>query len=248
MSGFAKEDLSCDAFLGGRLHLLQPRHGYRAGVDPVLLAASVPAQSGQTVLELGCGVGAAILCLSARIDGLRLTGVEKQPDIAELARRNGGDRLEVITADLRDMPLDLRQRQFDHVIANPPYFDRATGNAASDQGRETAMGEATPLSIWLKVAAKRVAPKGYVTFIHHAERLGDLLVRDPYTAAITAVDQNLPRDLGFQLAAQGRDVDTRCPQVIGDGFNRGVGPIGQIPDGLINLFRGHLDFVLCRSL
>ncbi|MFO7806744.1 MAG: methyltransferase, partial [Paracoccaceae bacterium] len=69
--------LTQDAFLGGQLYLWQPRRGgYRAGVDPVLLAASVPAQAGETVLELGCGVGAAMLCLHARVKGLQLTGVE----------------------------------------------------------------------------------------------------------------------------------------------------------------------------
>ena len=50
-------DLTCDDFLGGRLSIWQPRDGYRAGVDPVLLAASVPARAGQSVLELGCGTG-----------------------------------------------------------------------------------------------------------------------------------------------------------------------------------------------
>ncbi|MEY2961347.1 MAG: hypothetical protein RLZ60_1177, partial [Pseudomonadota bacterium] len=56
-------DLSCDNFLNGKVRVWQPINGYRAGVDPVLLAAAVPAKSGQTVLELGCGVGTASLCL-----------------------------------------------------------------------------------------------------------------------------------------------------------------------------------------
>ncbi|MBL4768768.1 MAG: methyltransferase, partial [Rhodobacteraceae bacterium] len=47
--------------------LFQPRKGYRAGIDPMLLAASVPAHAGQSVLELGCGAGAAILCLATRV-------------------------------------------------------------------------------------------------------------------------------------------------------------------------------------
>lgn len=169
------EALSCDAFLGGLVQLWQPQSGYRAGVDPVLLAASVPAQSGQTVLDLGCGVGAAALCLGARVPGLHLTGVEVQPEYAELARRNGRGALEVFTCDLTDMPLDLRQRQFDHVIANPPYFKSSARRAAQDAGREAALGEATPLGDWVRVAAKRLAPKGFAHFIHRADRLPDLL-------------------------------------------------------------------------
>ena len=169
------EKLTCDAFLGGKLHLLQPQNGYRAGVDPVLLAATVPAVSGDRVLDLGCGVGAAALCLGTRVPGLVLTGIEMQPDYAELARRNGKGTFEVITADLADLPLDVRQRQFDHVLANPPYFDRSAGRAASDEGREAALGETTPLTDWVKIAAKRLAPKGLAHFIHRAERLPEIL-------------------------------------------------------------------------
>lgn len=168
-------ELSRDAFLGGRVQLWQPVTGYRAGVDPVLLAASVPAHAGQTVLDLGCGVGAAALCLGARVPGLTLTGVEIQPEYADLARRNGHGMLEVITCDLTDMPLELRQRQFDHVLANPPYFKASARRAAQDAGREAALGEATPLRDWVRIAAKRLAPKGLAHFIHRVERLPDLL-------------------------------------------------------------------------
>jgi len=79
---------SYDQFLGGRLTVAQPKTGYRAGVDPVLLAASVPAGRGESVLELGCGVGVASLCLAARVPGLKITGVEIQPDAAILAAQN----------------------------------------------------------------------------------------------------------------------------------------------------------------
>jgi tRNA1(Val) A37 N6-methylase TrmN6 len=169
------DDLTQDAFLGGKLTLYQPRFGYRAGSDPVLLAATVPAKAGDRILDLGCGVGAAALCLAARVSGLDITGVEVQPDYAELARRNGGPNFEVVTADLTALPLDLRQRQFDHVLANPPYFDRSAGRAATDLGKEAAMGEATPLRDWIKIAAKRLAPKGYAHFIQRVERLPEIL-------------------------------------------------------------------------
>lgn len=170
--------LTCDAFLGGQLNVWQPKSGYRAGVDPVFLAASVPAISGQSVLELGCGAGVASLCLAKRVPDLRLTGLELQPEYADLARRNAQENvvnLNIIDGDLADMPPALKQVTFDHVIANPPYFRRDRSSPATDAGRETAMGEATELEAWVKAAAKRLAPKGYASFIHRAERLGDLL-------------------------------------------------------------------------
>lgn len=149
-------------YLGGKVRIRQPASGYRAGVDPVLLAASVPAVSGQRILELGTGVGTAALCLAARVENLSLVGVEIQPEYAALARENAGLNkadFDVVEADLLKLPEELKQRQFDHVIANPPYFDRTAGHAAADTGRETAMGESAPLAEWLKLRQSALPPK-----------------------------------------------------------------------------------------
>jgi tRNA1(Val) A37 N6-methylase TrmN6 len=190
------QNISENEYLGGRVRIRQPVNGYRAGVDPVLLAASIPARSGQSVLELGLGVGTAALCLSARVADLSLTGVEIQADYAALARENGaqnGADLTVIDADITALPPHIKAARFDHVIANPPYFDREAGREAQDVGREMAMGEATPLGDWLDVAARRVAPKGYVSFIHRAERLHDLLRLLPKTLGSIQVQPLQPR-------------------------------------------------------
>ena len=171
-------DVTTDNFLGGKLRIVQPRRGYRAGIDAVLLAAAVPAQPGDSVLDLGCGVGVAALCLGRRVPGMRLVGLELQADYAELAVHNGAENaliFEVLEGDLSNMPRILRQQQFDHVIANPPYFDRTAGTRATDDGRETAMGERTPLADWVKQAARRCTPGGYVSLVQRAERLPELL-------------------------------------------------------------------------
>ena len=57
--------VSEDALLGGRVILRQPTEGYRVAIDPVLLAAAIPAGPGDMVLDVGSGVGAAALCLAA---------------------------------------------------------------------------------------------------------------------------------------------------------------------------------------
>ena len=189
-------DLTLDDFLGGRLRVLQPRRGYRAGVDPVLLAASVPATAGQTVLDLGCGTGVAALCLGRRVPGLMLTGLELQPAYAALARHSAARNqipFDVITGDLAEMPQTLRLRQFDHVIANPPYFDRAAGSPGPVAGRETAMGEKTPLAQWVRQAARRCAPGGQVAFIQRADRLPELLAHATRHLGSITVRPIIPR-------------------------------------------------------
>lgn len=180
---FAPEDLTQDKFLDGRLLVGQPRNGYRAAMDPVLLAAACDARPGQAVLELGCGAGVASLCLGRRVPGLHLTGLELQAAYADLARRNAaqnGLALEVFEGDLASMPGALRGMEFDHVIANPPYFAAGGGTAAADAGRERAQREDTPLAIWVKAGLKRLKPGGWITMIQNADRLADLL------AALTA--------------------------------------------------------------
>lgn len=188
-AGFDDTALTQDAFLNGRVMIRQPRAGYRAATDPVFLAAAVPARAGDSVLELGCGAGTALLCLAARVPGLRLTGVEVQPAYAALARRNGagnGAALEVIAADLAALPAALRARSFDHVIANPPYF-AAAAPGARDAGRDRAQREATPLALWLDVALRRCRDGGVVSLIHLTERLPDLLAGLADRAAVTVL-------------------------------------------------------------
>lgn len=158
-----------DAFLSGRVMVWQPKVGYRAATDPVYLAAGCPAVAGQSVLELGCGAGVASLCLAART-GASVLGVERQAAYAILAQRNG---LDVVQADLSALPADLRQRTFDHVIANPPYH--WAGPPSDDPGRDAAFREETPLPVWCDVARRRLVTGGWLTMIHLAERLPDVL-------------------------------------------------------------------------
>ena len=102
--------LTEDRLLGGRVTLLQPQGGLRAGHDAVLLAAAVPARAGDRVLELGCGSGAAFLCLAARVPDLTILAVEREPGLASLARQNAernglAGRVTVIEGDVAEPAL-----------------------------------------------------------------------------------------------------------------------------------------------
>ena len=173
---FTPDQLSHDAFLCGRLHLWQPLKGYRAATDPVLLAAACPAKPGQTVLDLGCGAGAAALCLGLRVPGLQLYGLELQEPYATLARRNATENhlpLHVETGDLTAMPAALKFG-FDHVITNPPYYN-STGSPSPNAARDTALRAETPISLWIEAAARRLSPGGWLTLIAGADSLPEIL-------------------------------------------------------------------------
>lgn len=185
-----------DGFLGGRLRILQPRVGYRAATDPVLLAAATPARPDQSVLELGCGVGVASLCLLARVPGLTAGGIERQAAYAALARRNAernGLTLTVTEADLAHLPKTMRALSFDHVIANPPYFRAGDGTNADDPGREAAFREETPLDQWIDAGLRRLVPGGWLTMIHLTDRLGDVLTALGSRAGSVAILPVAPR-------------------------------------------------------
>ncbi|MBI5165851.1 MAG: methyltransferase [Magnetospirillum sp.] len=184
---------SLDRFLGGRVAIRQPVDGFRAGGDAMLLAAAVAAKAGESVLDLGCGVGTAGLCLLARLPEVRVVGLELQPELAALARANVLDngaegKFAVVEGDLAAPP-DFG-RGFDHVMTNPPWWVPGTTRAPRTDIKAVAHVEGEiDLSAWLKAALKLLKGKGRLTVIHRADRLGDLL------AAIDGLDLGAVRVL-----------------------------------------------------
>ncbi len=173
--------LTSDALLGGRLTIRQQVGGHRAGSDAVLLAAAVPAAAGDAVLEIGCGNGAAALCLANRVAGIGIAGLEIDPQAAELARQNAADnglaaRIVIHTGSIAAPPAALMAGSFDHVMMNPPFF--AANHSQRPPGAARAMArvaEERSLDLWLRRAARFLRPHGHVTVILRVERLDELL-------------------------------------------------------------------------
>lgn len=165
-----------DRLLDGRVALRQSADGYRAAIDPVLLAAAVPA-SAHSALELGCGAGAASLCALARLSNLRILGLERDADAAALAKTNAAAndmtaRFDIEIGDVRS----FAKTGFDLVFANPPYLPGHRAQSSKHAARASANveGEAA-LADWIAAALRAVAPRGHVLFVQRADRLDDLL-------------------------------------------------------------------------
>jgi tRNA1(Val) A37 N6-methylase TrmN6 len=168
-----------DAVLGGRVRLLQPRHGYRVAVDAVLLAAAVTPAAGERVLDLGAGVAAVGLCLATRVPDCSIVGVELQPALADLAERNAtrnalNGRVRTIVRDIAfALPSDLGA--FDHVVSNPPYLAAAVADPSPDVAKALATVESSAdLARWLEVATGALKPDGTLTLIHRLDRLEEI--------------------------------------------------------------------------
>jgi len=169
--------------LGGRLRYAQPCGGFRSGIEPVLLAAAVPAQSGERVLEAGSGAGAALLCLAARVPGITGVGVESDGELAALARcnaaANGFSGLEFVAAAIAEVGA---LGGFDHALANPPYHP-PTGTASPDSMRRLAkQGSPELLGEWTAAMAACLRHRATLTLIVPAAALPTAL------AALAAAD------------------------------------------------------------
>lgn len=175
-------EFSEDGFLDGRIIVRQPREGFRSGTDAVMLAAAVPAFAGDQVLELGCGVGIASLCLSARVPDCRVIGIDIVPDLIAVARDNARtnrseQRVHFESADALQLPKHLR-KGFGHVLCNPP-FHQCAGVISPNADRARALSDRSGVSNWVKAGLRRVVPGGTLTVILRADRFGEALQSAP---------------------------------------------------------------------
>lgn len=174
-------DTTVDKLLGGRFEVEQPAKGYRIAVDTLLLASAVPAKTGQSVCELGCGVGGVMLALATRLKDISITGLEFQVPMAALCesniRRNDfQDRLRVVAGDVVTLPQEFIGA-FDHVMMNPPYHDHKSHTVSAIIAKRLAHAESddADLGVWLAQSAQCLKQDGMMSLIHRGDRLDEII-------------------------------------------------------------------------
>ena len=175
--------------LNGKVVLHQDINGaHRAGLDAVMLAASVSSKASH-VVDLGAGVGSAGLCVAARLPHLKITLVENNPSTFALAQKTLGDadnaalssRITLLNADItlrgqERTDAGLIVNMADCVIMNPPYWDEDEVRHSPNGERAAAhvLGEGG-LDPWFRTASGILKSNGCVHVIFPAERLDILL-------------------------------------------------------------------------
>jgi len=216
-------DITHDRFLDGAVTVVQPAEGYRAGMDAVLLAASLAAREGGAIAEAGCGAGAALLCAAHRLAGCSLTGFEREPGALALAQlgvaANGQQqRVTLVQHDVGERPAELENR-FDQSFSNPPFFDPGAVRAPSP-GRQAAYLAETPLKAWILFLHHVTRPGGRITMILRAAALGDLLeLLGPRTGEIEILPvRPAPGAVAGRVLVRARKGLRRGPVTLYDGL------------------------------
>jgi tRNA1Val (adenine37-N6)-methyltransferase len=173
---------SDDRFLEGRIKICQSRQGYRFSVDAVILAFhAVPEKSGGRILDIGTGCGVIPLIIAKRHQDVRITGVEIQSELAELARRNVSanglqSRITILHKDVLQMRSDDIGPPLDMVITNPPYRKPDSGRINPQDQRALARHEiAVSLDGLIKSIRRFLKTGGSGWIIYPVERLAELV-------------------------------------------------------------------------
>lgn len=185
--GYDPDTETLDAALNGALRVIQPRQGYRFSVDALLLAAFAPPLPDGEVLDVGTGCGIVALLLAHMNKARRVTAIEAQPELAELADRNVrlnelGSRVRVVQADVRHFATEPEPMRADLVLANPPFFalgrGRENANFQESRARREHHGSLAELVAAMSGLLGRNAS---LTMVYTVERLTELF------AALAAV-------------------------------------------------------------
>jgi tRNA1(Val) A37 N6-methylase TrmN6 len=218
-----------DAVLGGRLRLLQPKDGHRVGHDAILLAAACPAFSGERVVDLGAGVGAAGLAVALRVPGVEVALVDLDEQVCALARENAringlADSVFIAQLDVTGAPATfaaagLQSESIARVLLNPPFNDPRRQRPSPDLRRRLAHS-ATPggLSVWIGTAKRLLRPGGTLTLISRADALDAVLCALQSLGAVAVLPvHSHPGQPAIRILVRATK-SSRAPMIILPGF------------------------------
>lgn len=174
---------------GERIDELQ-RNGYRIiqnperfcfGMDAVLLSGFARAKKQERCLDLGCGNGIIPILMEAKTEGKHFTGLEIQPESADMAKRsvalNGlQDRIDIVEGDIKDASKIFGASSFHVVTTNPPYMTAQHGLTNVYEAKTIARHEVLcNLEDIIRESARLLMPGGRFYMVHRPFRLAEII-------------------------------------------------------------------------
>lgn len=174
---------------GERIDDLQ-RNGYKIiqdperfcfGMDAVLLAGFAQNAKGEKLLDMGTGTGILPILMEARTNIGHLVGLEIQPESADMARRsvslnNLGEKIEIITGDIKEADTLFAPASFDVITCNPPYMIGQHGVQNDNAPKTIARHEVLcTFDDVARNAAKLLKPGGHFYLVHRPFRLAEIM-------------------------------------------------------------------------
>ena len=170
-----------DDLILGKMKLIQPAHGYRFSLDAVLLAHFPILEGVKQAVDLGTGNGIIPILLAARAPELRIIGIEIQEGMVDKARRSIQynhleKRIEIISADIREINSILPGGKAELVLSNPPFWKNGEGHINSNAEEAIARHELKlNLEELVSQGAYLLCTGGRLAVIHRADRLEEII-------------------------------------------------------------------------
>lgn len=171
------DDLHRDGF-----HIIQDPKRFCFGVDAVILSGFAKVKKGETVVDLGTGTGIIPILLAAKSQGAQFSGLEIQPESAEMANRSVllnelEARVSIREGDIKEAAALFGASSCNVVTSNPPYMNEGGGLVNPFAAKAIARHEILcTLEDVVAAAAKLLRPNGRFYMIHRPHRLTDILV------------------------------------------------------------------------
>lgn len=168
------DDLLCDG-----LKIIQKSGVFRYGTDAVLLANYAVIPDGARVLDIGTGTGIIPILLTAKTNALHITGLEIQPDMAEMASRSVAmnlleNKVSIACGDICRATEFFAKGSFDAIVTNPPYKRKGCGLINENDSKTIARHEiAGTLDDFIRVSSELLKQYGHFSMICRPDRFCD---------------------------------------------------------------------------
>jgi tRNA1Val (adenine37-N6)-methyltransferase len=180
-SKVCREDERIDDLQRNGYHIIQKKNGFCFGMDAVLLSGFATVKKGERAIDLGTGTGIIPILLTAKTEGEHFTGLEIQPEVADMAARsvrlNGlEDRLDIVQGDIKEASRLFGKASFDVVTSNPPYMTDTHGLKNPDLPKAIARHEVLcTLEDVVREASLMLRTGGRFYMVHRPRRLAEII-------------------------------------------------------------------------